>query len=90
MQIFVDADAFPRALQAILFRAAERVRAPLILVANEALKVPPSDFISSLAVLVPKEWTHFIGQWAAMTVQTLRWLTMWRKMQLPHPQKMAF
>lgn len=50
MQIFVDADAFPRALQAILFRAVERVRVPLILVANGALKIPQSDFISCLAV----------------------------------------
>ena len=46
MQIFVDADAFPRALKEILFRAVERVRVPLILVANQTMRLPDSDLIS--------------------------------------------
>ena len=50
MRIFVDADAFPRALQAILFRAVERVRVPLIMVAGGSARVPQSEYISSLSV----------------------------------------
>ena len=46
MQIIVDADAFPRALKEIVYRAAERTRVPLVLVANQPLKVPSSEFIS--------------------------------------------
>jgi uncharacterized protein YaiI (UPF0178 family) len=50
VRIFVDADAFPRALQAILFRAVERVRVPLIMVAGGSVRVPQSEYISSLSV----------------------------------------
>ncbi len=46
MQIFVDADAFPRPLKEILYRAAERVRVPVILVANQVMRIPESEFIS--------------------------------------------
>ncbi len=46
MQIFVDADAFPRALKEILFRAVERVRVPLVFVANQVMRLPESDLIS--------------------------------------------
>jgi uncharacterized protein YaiI (UPF0178 family) len=38
MQIWVDADACPKVIKDILFRAAERRRIPLILVANKPLK----------------------------------------------------
>lgn len=50
MQIWVDADACPRVIKDILFRAAEKRRIPLILVANQALRVPPSKFIRCLQV----------------------------------------
>jgi uncharacterized protein YaiI (UPF0178 family) len=50
MQIFVDADAFPGVIKDILFRAAERVHVPLMMVANQRVKVPPSEYISSIAV----------------------------------------
>lgn len=50
MQIFVDADAFPGVIVDILFRAAERVCVPLILVANQYRKVPLSGYVSSIAV----------------------------------------
>lgn len=50
MQIFVDADACPVAVKEILFRAANRKKIPLLLVANQLLKVPPSPFIKSLQV----------------------------------------
>jgi len=50
MQIWVDADATPAAIKEILFRAAERVKLPLILVANQTLRVPPSRYIRTLQV----------------------------------------
>jgi hypothetical protein len=52
VRIWVDADACPGPIKEILFRAAERRCLPLILVANQALRVPPSRFVS--AVQVPK------------------------------------
>ncbi|MDK9725376.1 MAG: YaiI/YqxD family protein [Sterolibacteriaceae bacterium MAG5] len=52
MQIWVDADACPGVIKEILYRAAERTRRPLVLVANQWLKVPPSPYIRS--VQVPK------------------------------------
>ena len=50
MKIWVDADACPKVIKEILYRAAERVRVPLILVANQPLAVPRSEFISSRSV----------------------------------------
>jgi uncharacterized protein YaiI (UPF0178 family) len=49
--IWVDADACPKPVKEILYRAAERIQAPLILVANQPLYTPPSPLIRS--VLVP-------------------------------------
>lgn len=51
MKIWVDADACPNVIKDILFRAAERTRIELILVANQALQTPPSKFIKSLRVM---------------------------------------
>lgn len=50
MHIWVDADACPAVIKDILFRAAERLRLPLTLVANRALHTPRSRFIRSLQV----------------------------------------
>jgi len=50
MHIWVDADACPNVIKEILFRAAERVEAPLTLVANKPLRTPPSRFIKSVQV----------------------------------------
>jgi uncharacterized protein YaiI (UPF0178 family) len=50
MQIWVDADACPRAIKEILFRAAERRRIVLVLVANTLLRTPPSAFVRALRV----------------------------------------
>jgi uncharacterized protein YaiI (UPF0178 family) len=46
----VDADACPAAVKEILYRAAERAQLSLTLVANQALRVPPSPFIRALQV----------------------------------------
>jgi uncharacterized protein YaiI (UPF0178 family) len=51
MQIWVDADACPARIKEILFRAAERTGVMLTLVANHALRVPPSAVINSLQVV---------------------------------------
>ena len=50
MQIWVDADACPGAIKEILFRAAERAKVPLTLVANQFLRTPPSRYISTMQV----------------------------------------
>jgi uncharacterized protein YaiI (UPF0178 family) len=46
----VDADACPRVIREILFRAAKRVECPLVLVANHAIAVPNSPWIRSMQV----------------------------------------
>jgi len=50
LRILVDADALPTPAKQILFRAAERNRISLCLVANKPLKVPDSEFLSSVVV----------------------------------------
>lgn len=50
MQIWVDADACPVVIKEILFRAADRTRTRLTLVANQAIRVPNSDWIKSVQV----------------------------------------
>lgn len=50
MSIWVDADACPSVIKDILFRAAQRTQTKLTLVANQALKTPPSAFISAIQV----------------------------------------
>ncbi len=49
-QIWVDADACPRVIKEILFRAADRVSIAVILVANQPLQVPGSRYIRSIQV----------------------------------------
>ncbi|MDI1231929.1 MAG: YaiI/YqxD family protein [Methylobacter sp.] len=50
MQIWVDADACPKAIKDILFRVAERTRITITLVANHHLQTPPSRYIKFLQV----------------------------------------
>ncbi len=50
MHIWVDADACPGVIKDILFRAAERMRLSLTLVANRLLRVPPSPYICARQV----------------------------------------
>jgi uncharacterized protein len=49
-RIWVDADACPVAIKEILFRAAQRTQISVTLVANHALRVPPSPYIRSIQV----------------------------------------
>ncbi len=48
--IWVDADACPKVIKEILYRAAERKGMALILVANQPLQTPPSRHIRSVRV----------------------------------------
>lgn len=50
MQILVDADACPKVIKEILFRAAERRQIQLTLVANKMLYCPPSKVIRAMQV----------------------------------------
>ncbi len=50
MQIWVDADACPRIIKEILFRAAARTGVALTLVANQPLRTPPAANVRSLQV----------------------------------------
>jgi len=50
MAIWVDADACPKVIKEILFRAAGRTAVQVTLVANRLLYVPPSPYISAIQV----------------------------------------
>jgi hypothetical protein len=50
MNIWVDADACPKVIKEILFRAAQRTETMLILVSNHAIAVPVSPFITRIQV----------------------------------------
>ncbi len=50
MKIWVDADACPSAIKEILFRAAVRTKINTTLVANHAMRVPPSPYIGFIQV----------------------------------------
>ncbi|MFQ5344530.1 MAG: YaiI/YqxD family protein [Mariprofundus sp.] len=50
MRIWVDADACPKVIKEMLFRAAARVRVRLTLVANTKLQHPRSEYIDAVKV----------------------------------------
>ncbi len=50
MRIWVDADACPRVIKDILYRASERLQIPMTLVANKSLNIPDSELIDMLTV----------------------------------------
>jgi len=50
MSIWVDADACPKVIKEILFRAAERAAVQVTLVANRLLYTPSSPYISAIQV----------------------------------------
>lgn len=50
MKIWVDADACPGVIKEILFRAAERMKVMVTLVANQHVPVPPSPWINARQV----------------------------------------
>lgn len=50
MQIWIDADACPKPVKEIVFRAAVRTATQVTLVANQPLSVPPSPLIRAIQV----------------------------------------
>lgn len=50
MIIYVDADACPKAVKELLYRTAEKRKIKMILVANNYMNPPLSEFISSIMV----------------------------------------
>jgi len=50
MRIWVDADACPNVIKEILFRAAERTKVPLTLVANQPTRIPLSPLVRQVQV----------------------------------------
>lgn len=50
MKIWVDADACPRVIKEIIFRASERLELPVVLVANTSLARHDSELIESVVV----------------------------------------
>ncbi len=50
MNIWVDADACPRAVKDVIYRAARRTEVMTTLVANQMLMTPPSPFIKAVQV----------------------------------------
>jgi uncharacterized protein YaiI (UPF0178 family) len=50
MRIWVDADACPNVVKDILFRAANRTKTELVLVANQFIRTPASAYIKKVQV----------------------------------------
>jgi uncharacterized protein YaiI (UPF0178 family) len=50
MKIWIDADACPRVIKEIVFRAAERLRTPVVLVANVGLTKHHTPLVTSVVV----------------------------------------
>jgi len=50
MQIWIDADACPRAAKELVFRASARLSLPVCLVANTSIATPPSPLITTVRV----------------------------------------
>ena len=50
MQTWIDADACPSAVKELLFRAAKRTETKVTLVANQPIRIPRSEYITSQLV----------------------------------------
>lgn len=50
MKILVDADACPKTIKEILFRASKRLSMTVILFANQPLRLPPSPYLKFVLV----------------------------------------
>lgn len=49
-RIWIDADACPRQAKELVFRASERLRVPVMVVANKPMSLPRSDLVSMIQV----------------------------------------
>lgn len=52
MPIWVDADACPKVIKEILYRAADREKVVITFVANQRLSIPASPYLRTLQVLM--------------------------------------
>ena len=50
MQVWVDADACPSEIKELLFRAAKRRKVNVTLVANQQMRAPKSNYVSTIVV----------------------------------------
>jgi uncharacterized protein YaiI (UPF0178 family) len=50
LKIWIDADACPRVVKEVIFRASFRLKVPVCLVANSYMSVPPEPLITSIRV----------------------------------------
>jgi uncharacterized protein YaiI (UPF0178 family) len=50
MKIIIDADACPKVIKEIVFRAAEKARIPLTVVANTKIRTPDNPLFTSIVV----------------------------------------
>ncbi len=50
MKVLVDADACPTVIKEILFKAAQRTKIELVLIANHAMRIPPAPNITFMQV----------------------------------------
>jgi uncharacterized protein YaiI (UPF0178 family) len=50
LKIWIDADACPRVIKEIIFRASERLNLPVLLVANQSMSKHNSELIESIVV----------------------------------------
>jgi len=50
MRIWIDADACPNVIKEIIFRASERTKTPVVVVANKPIKVPLTGLVSTIQV----------------------------------------
>ena len=50
LTIWVDGDACPAAIKELLFRTAKRLQVKMVLVANQSMRTPKSEFVSLLMV----------------------------------------
>ena len=65
MTLWIDADACPVVIRDIMVRAAERTRQPLVLVANQIIRIPPSPLIRRVQVdNTPDAADHWIAEHA--------------------------
>ena len=50
LTIWVDADACPKPIKSLIYRASDRLKTPVFLVANGFLQKPPHPFVSVVQV----------------------------------------
>jgi uncharacterized protein YaiI (UPF0178 family) len=50
MKIYVDADACPKVIKEVLYKAVKRVKIEMILVADQYLRIPQSEYIRAIQV----------------------------------------